>query len=237
MLEVDGVSKAYPSAAGPVRVLDSVDLRLRSGERATVMGPSGSGKSTLLSILGTLEEPSGGTIRLDGADPFAGGPADRAAFRNRRIGFVFQEHHLLDGCSALDNVVLPALAGGSVSREIVERAASLLDRVGLSARSSHLPGELSGGERQRVAVARALLLRPRLILADEPTGQLDSHAAGLVAELLVGLAAETDSMLVVVTHADAIAARVGGVRHLVDGRLVDGTQHGAVDGPPGCDPR
>ena len=133
---------------------------------------------------------------------------------------MFQEHHLLDGCTALDNVLLPALAGGSVPAQIEDRARGLLDRVGLAARQRHMPGELSGGERQRVAVARALLLAPRLILADEPTGQLDSHAAGLVSELLVELAAETGGMLLVVTHSVAIAARVGGIHRLVDGRLM-----------------
>ena len=220
MLDVDQVTKAYPSPTGPVPVLRSIDLRLAPGERATVMGPSGSGKSTLLSILGALDEPTSGLVRLDGVDPFAGGPAERASFRNRRIGFVFQEHHLLDGCTALDNVVLPALASGAVTGAVEDRARWLLARVGLAARERHFPGELSGGERQRVAVARALILEPRLLLADEPTGQLDAHAAGAIADLLVELTAEVAGMLVVVTHADSIAARVGGIHHLVDGRLV-----------------
>jgi lipoprotein-releasing system ATP-binding protein len=226
VLEVDQVTKAYSSPTGPVRVLESIDLRLAPGERATVMGPSGSGKSTLLSILGALDEPTSGRVRLDGVDPFAGTSAERAAFRNRRIGFVFQEHHLLDGCTALDNVVLPALASGSVTGAIEERGRALLTRVGLAARTGHFPGELSGGERQRVAVARALLLEPRLLLADEPTGQLDAHAAEAIADLLVELAAEVHGMLVVVTHAEAIAARVGGIRRLVDGRLVEGRAEG-----------
>ena len=220
MLDVDQVTKAYPSPTGPVPVLRSIDLRLAPGERATVMGPSGSGKSTLLSILGALDEPTSGLVRLDGVDPFAGGPAERASFRNRRIGFVFQEHHLLDGCTALDNVVLPALASGAVTGAVEDRARRLLARVGLAARERHFPGELSGGERQRVAVARALILEPRLLLADEPTGQLDAHAAGAIADLLVELTAEVAGMLVVVTHADSIAARVGGSHHLVAGRLV-----------------
>ena len=226
VLEVDQVTKAYSSPTGPVRVLESIDLRLAPGERATVMGPSGSGKSTLLSILGALDEPTSGRVRLDGVDPFAGTLAERAAFRNRRIGFVFQEHHLLDGCTALDNVVLPALASGRVTGAIEERGRALLTRVGLAARTGHFPGELSGGERQRVAVARALLLEPRLLLADEPTGQLDAHAAEAIADLLVELAAEVNGMLVVVTHAEAIAARVGGIRRLVDGRLVEGRAEG-----------
>jgi lipoprotein-releasing system ATP-binding protein len=183
------------------------------------MGPSGSGKSTLLAILGALEEPTSGTVRLDGVDPFALDAGGRSAFRNRRIGFVFQEHHLIAGCTALDNVVLPALAGGRAATDVVVRARRLLDRVGLSHRLAAFPASLSGGERQRVAVARALVLSPRLILADEPTGQLDARAAATVADLLVELAAESGGMLVVVTHAEGIAARVGAVRRLVDGRL------------------
>jgi len=219
MLEVDHVTKSFTSAGGRVRVLDGVSLTLPPGGRLAIMGPSGSGKSTLLAILGALEEPTSGTVRLDGVDPFALAAAARSAFRNRRIGFVFQDHHLLAGCTALDNVVLPALADGRADSDVVVRASRLLDRVGLSHRLSALPSELSGGERQRVAVARALVLSPRIILADEPTGQLDAQAAGTVADLLVELAAESGGMLVVVTHAEGVAARVGDVRHLVDGRL------------------
>ena len=220
MLEVDRISKSFPSPAGELRVLDGVSFLLAPGERMAIMGPSGSGKSTLLSILGGLEEPTSGTVRLDGADPSSMTADARAIYRNRRIGFVFQEHHLLAGCTAVDNVVLPALASGSVHRDIEVRARRLLERVGLGDRLGSLPAELSGGERQRVAVARAVVLSPRLILADEPTGQLDAHAAATVTELLVELTAEAGGMLVVVTHAEAVAARVGTVRHLVDGRLV-----------------
>ena len=224
MLEVTDLSKTYTSASGPIDVLRGVSFRLAPGGRMVVMGPSGSGKSTLLSILGTLDEPTSGRVTLDGLDPFAAasgpsGPAARAAFRQRQIGFVFQEHHLLGGCSALDNVVVPSLAGGSVSAAVEERARWLLDRVGLSKRHAHLPGALSGGERQRVAVARALVLSPRLILADEPTGQLDATSARLVTELLVELCAEVGGMLLVVTHAGTIAARIGPIHTLVDGRL------------------
>jgi lipoprotein-releasing system ATP-binding protein len=219
MLEVDRISKSFPSPAGELRVLDGVSFLLAPGERMAIMGPSGSGKSTLLSILGGLEEPTSGTVRLDGADPSSMTADARAIYRNRRIGFVFQEHHLLAGCTAVDNVVLPALATGSVHRDIEVRARRLLERVGLGDRLGSLPAELSGGERQRVAVARAVVLSPRLILADEPTGQLDAHAAATVTELLVELTAEAGGMLVVVTHAEAVAARVGTVRHLVDGRL------------------
>ena len=220
MLEVTGVSKSYPGGAGELTVLRDVSLSLEPGQRLAIMGPSGSGKSTLLSILGVLESPTAGMVRLDGVDPFAGSAAQRAAFRNRRVGLVFQEHHLLPGCSALDNVLVPALATGRVSREIAARGRRLLDRVGLAERMTHRPGELSGGERQRVAVARALLLSPRLLLADEPTGQLDSLAAAQAADLLVELAAESGGMLLVVTHSQPLATRVGSVRQLIDGRLL-----------------
>jgi lipoprotein-releasing system ATP-binding protein len=216
VLEVVSITKTYPSAAGGLRVLDEVALAVEPGGQLAIMGPSGSGKSTLLAIIGGLEEPTAGRVRLDGVDPFA---VARAAFRNRRIGFVFQEHHLLPGCSALDNVVLPALATGRVPAEVAARACRLLERVGLAERMAHMPDELSGGERQRVAVARALVLGPRLLLADEPTGQLDSRASVQVTDLLVELAAESGGMLVVVTHSADVARRVGHVRQLVDGRL------------------
>lgn len=220
MLEVTGISKSYLGAGENLVVLHDISFRVEPGQRLAIMGPSGSGKSTLLAILGGLEYPTAGQVVLDGVDPFAGSATERAAYRNRRIGFVFQEHHLLPGCSALDNVLVPALATGRVPREIAARGRRLLERVGLGSRTHHRPGELSGGERQRVAVARALLLSPRLILADEPTGQLDSRAATLVADLLVDLATEDGSMLVAVTHSEPLAARVGSVRRLVDGRLV-----------------
>ncbi|MFM9059280.1 MAG: ABC transporter ATP-binding protein [Planctomycetaceae bacterium] len=219
MLEVDRVSKSFPTPGGPLAVVTDVSFALDAGGRLAIMGPSGSGKSTLLSILGALEPPTAGAVRLDGVDPFALDAAARAAFRNRRIGFVFQDHHLLAGCTALDNVLLPALAAGPAGRDLAVRAGRLLDRVGLAGRGNHLPAELSGGERQRVAVARALLLSPRLVLADEPTGQLDARSAATVADLLVDLVAEAGGMLVVVTHSAALAARVGAVRRLDDGRL------------------
>jgi lipoprotein-releasing system ATP-binding protein len=219
VLEVEGVRKTFAAADGPLAVLDEVSLTLAPGDRLAIMGPSGSGKSTLLAILGGLEPPTAGSVRLDGVDPYALDAAGRAAFRNERIGFVFQEHHLLAGCTALDNVILPALAAGPVGHDLAARAARLLDRVGLAGRSGHLPAELSGGERQRVAVARALVLAPRLVLADEPTGQLDARTAATVADLLVDLVDETGGMLVVATHSEPLAARVGAVRRLVDGRL------------------
>ncbi len=219
MLEVNRISKSYPAAQGRVTVLDDVSFVLEPGGRMAIMGPSGSGKSTLLAIVGALEPPTSGSVRLDGVDPHAADAAGRAAFRNRRVGFVFQEHHLLAGCTAVDNVILPALAGGRATADVVARAERLLERVGLADRRHHLPGALSGGERQRVAVARALLLAPRLVLADEPTGQLDGRTAADIADLLVALVEESGGMLVVVTHADAVAARIGTIRRLVAGRL------------------
>lgn len=219
MLVLDRVCKRYPGGSGDLQAVDDVSLTVPPGGRLAITGPSGSGKSTLLSIIGGLEPPTSGHVTLDGVDPHAGDAARRAVFRNRRIGFVFQEHHLLDGCTALDNVLVPALAAGRVPLDVVARAALLLERVGLGPRRSHLPGELSGGERQRVAVARALVLAPRLVLADEPTGQLDSRTAADVTALLCDLVAESGGMLMVVTHDAAVAARVGEVRRLRDGRL------------------
>lgn len=219
MLEVDRITKAYAGHGAGVRVLEGVSLSLDRGGRLAIVGASGSGKSTLLSIIGGLEPPTSGTIRLDGVDPFAVPPAARAMFRNERIGFVFQDHHLLAGCTAIDNVLVPALARGTVPSHLVDRASALLGRVGLANRGRHMPSELSGGERQRVAVARAVLLEPRLILADEPTGQLDSRSAAAVTELLVELAAESGGMLIIVTHDAKVAERVNIVRRLIDGRL------------------
>lgn len=225
MLEVDRIAKSYASPSGALTVLDDVSFAVGTGERLVVMGPSGSGKSTLLSIVGALEEPTSGRVRLDGIEPTALSVDERSAFRNRHVGFVFQEHHLLAGCTALDNVMLPMLARGRVSDDMLAHGRRLLERVGLASRVDHEPAALSGGERQRVAVARALVAGPRLILADEPTGQLDAGTAAGVADLLVELAAETAAILVVVTHAEAIAARIaagdrGRVCHLVGGRLV-----------------
>ncbi len=225
MLTAESLSKSYPTLAAPLAVLTDVSLSVQPGEKLVVMGPSGSGKSTLLAILGGLDPPTAGRVRLEGTDPFSLSAGRRADFRNRNVGFVFQEHHLLESCTAVDNVLVPTIARGRASAADVERARDLLERVGLGDRQRHLPGELSGGERQRVAIARAAILGPRLILADEPTGQLDSRTAEHVVDLLADLVAESDGMLVLVTHDEAVARRLAAAGRsrrldLLDGRLV-----------------
>jgi lipoprotein-releasing system ATP-binding protein len=205
-LAVDQITKDYPTRAEDLRVLQGVSLHLAGGENLAILGPSGSGKSTLLYIVGTLERPSSGTIRLDGQDPFGLDEPRLADFRSRRIGFVFQDHHLLPQCSVLENVLLPTLADGSGDSATVSRARMLLERVGLAERLEHRPAELSGGERQRVAVARALIHRPALLLADEPTGNLDRTTAAAVGRLLLELQQQEQTMLIVVTHSLELAA-------------------------------
>jgi lipoprotein-releasing system ATP-binding protein len=205
-LSVDRLAKSYPTRGEPLEVLRDVSLSLDSGQNAAIVGPSGSGKSTLLHILGTLDEPTSGTMRLLGEDPFSLDEPALAAFRNRHIGFVFQEHYLLPQLTVLENVLIPALANGSPNESIQKRAKELLERVGLSPRLGHRPAELSGGERQRVAVARAVLNQPALILADEPTGSLDRSNALAVGKLLLELQTAEKAMLVIVTHSSEIAA-------------------------------
>jgi lipoprotein-releasing system ATP-binding protein len=219
-LRVAGVHKRYPTPAEPLVVLRGVSLELRPGESLAIVGPSGSGKSTLLNIVGTLDRPSEGAVTLGGVDPFALSPDALARFRAERIGFVFQDHHLLPQCTAVENVLLPRLALGSAKRGDAERARHLLERVGLSDRATHLPAELSGGERQRVAVARALMNAPALILADEPTGNLDATASGAVGDLLATVAAEARAILIVVTHSAELARRFGRRMRMADGQLV-----------------
>lgn len=222
-LVVDQVTKKYETRGEPLVVLREASLRLSVGESLAVVGPSGSGKSTLLHIMGTLVAPTSGSVRLDGDDPFALADVELAHFRNQKVGFVFQEHHLLPQCSLLENVLVPALAFGTVAEETVERAKQLLDRVGLSDRLEHRPAELSGGERQRAAIARALICRPRLLLADEPTGNLDHTTAGTIARLLLDVQASEQTMLVVVTHSTALADVMDQQLELVDGRLAERT--------------
>lgn len=200
-------------------VLREASLNLSAGQNAVILGPSGSGKSTLLFIIGALDAPSGGSVRLDGADPFALGERELADFRNRQIGFVFQDHYLLPQLTVLENVLIPALATGAPAKAVVERAQELLRRVGLAERREHRPAELSGGERQRVGVARALLLKPALVLADEPTGNLDRKSAAAIGELLIQMQREEHTMLIAVTHSQDLAQRFERRFELDDGVL------------------
>jgi len=218
-LLVEHVSKEFPTRGEPLVVLRDVSLELRPEENVAILGPSGSGKSTLLSIIGTLERPCLGRVVLDGQDPAELDEPRLAAFRNRRIGFVFQDHYLLPQCSVLENVLLPAVAAGAVTPQIGARAQMLLERVGLSERLEHRPAELSGGERQRVALARALINSPTLLLADEPTGNLDRTTAARVGELLLQLQQQEQMLLVVVTHSERLAALMNRQVELDEGRL------------------
>ena len=218
-LNLEGVSKSFPTRGEPLVVLRNVSLALQSGENLAILGPSGSGKSTLLHLMGTLDTPTTGTITLGDENPFTLDEPQLAHFRNRRIGFVFQEHHLLPQLSALENVLVPCLAEGTPNEEMVSRARSLLDRVGLSERLEHRPAELSGGERQRVGIARALIHTPSLLLADEPTGNLDRSAATGITELLVQLQQQEDAILVVVTHSIELANGLQRRMELDDGNL------------------
>jgi lipoprotein-releasing system ATP-binding protein len=219
MLEARGLGKDYGTARGPLSVLQDVDLRLAPGESLCVVGPSGSGKSTLLYILGTLEPPSRGTVTLDGRDPFALPERELAAFRNASVGFVFQDHCLLPQLSVLENVLAPTLVATRRDGH-VERARQLLEAVGLGDRLDFRPAQLSGGEKQRVAVARALVLKPRLLLCDEPTGNLDADSAERVASLILDLHRQEQAILVLVTHSAELAARFSERLRVVHGRLV-----------------
>jgi lipoprotein-releasing system ATP-binding protein len=218
-LVAENVTKQYLTRGEPLVVLGGVSLAMDAGQTAAILGPSGSGKSTLLSILGTLEPPSGGRVLLDGVEPFRLGERALAAFRNRRIGFVFQDHYLLPQCSVLENVLVPAVAGGPLRPETLDRARMLLERVGLDGRLDHRPAELSGGERQRAALARALLLAPDLLLADEPTGNLDRFTAERVGRLLLDLQEQEPRMVIVVTHSPRLAALMQRQFELDQGKL------------------
>ncbi len=220
MLTASHLSKSYPTPRGDLPILDDVSFSVAPGDALVVMGPSGCGKSTLLYVIGALEPPTSGTVTINGNDPYSLDESAQAAFRGRTIGFVFQDHLLLPQLSAFDNVLVPALvAEGGPTDAVRDRARQLLADVGLSDRLEHRPGELSGGERQRVAIARALVLQPSLVLCDEPTGNLDRASADAVADLLVDLHAKQNTMLVAVTHSDALASRFGRRAELVDRRL------------------
>jgi lipoprotein-releasing system ATP-binding protein len=206
LLDVSNLTKQYPTPRGPLTVLSNVSLRLERGEAASIMGPSGSGKSTLLHIIGALEPPTSGTVTLDGTDPYQLEEKELAGFRNKKIGFVFQDHCLLPQCTVLENVLTPTLVTRSTNNAS-ERARKLLDQVGLSERIDHRPAELSGGEKQRVALARALINEPLVLLCDEPTGNLDHRAAETVAQLLIDLHARRETILLVVTHSAELGSR------------------------------
>jgi len=226
MLRVANLSKEYPTPRGPLPVLCDVSFALAPGEAAAIMGPSGSGKSSLLYLLGALEPPTSGTVTLDGRNPFQLGADELAAFRNTAIGFVFQDHCLLPQCSILENVLIPTLVAPAAElsaerggNQTTQRARDLIAQVGLADRVDHRPGELSGGERQRVAIARALIRQPRLVLGDEPTGNLDRAAAENVASLLLDLHRRQQTILVVVTHSAALAEKLPIRFDLIDRQL------------------
>ncbi len=222
-LDVRHLSKAYTSGAERLVVLDGLSLHLQLGDNIAVMGPSGSGKSTLLHILGTLETPSGGSIIVDGIDPFRLKAKELAQFRQTKVGFIFQDHHLLPQLSLIDNLLLPAMASGRILKAHVQRAHDLLERIGLQDRRNHLPSELSGGERERTAVVRALMMKPTLLLADEPTGNLDQSNANKVADMLLELQRDEPTILIVVTHSQDLASRMQRRFYLRNGRLVEET--------------
>ena len=224
ILEVHGLTKSYPdTGGGTVTVLSGIDLTLRQGESAAIIGPSGCGKTTLLNVIGTLDTPTAGTLRIAGNDITSLNETQRAEVRAKQVGFVFQEHHLLPQCTALENVLIPTLAKGIDRKGSEQRAAELLKRVGLANRMQHRPDALSGGQRQRVAIVRALINRPALLLVDEPTGALDSQTADQIMDLLIELNQAEQTAMLMVTHAHALAARMDTTLRLEQGQLTDET--------------
>jgi len=206
LLKVENLSKEYFTPAGSLRIVSDVSLSLPPGSAVSIMGPSGSGKSTLLYMLGALEPPSSGSVTLKGQNPFLLNPKQLAAFRNQQIGFVFQDHCLLPQCSVIENVLTPSMIS-TTNGEPSRRASELLKQVGLAERLDHRPAQLSGGEKQRVALARALIMKPQLLLCDEPTGNLDQKSAEVVADLLLDIHRQAETILIVVTHSNELAAR------------------------------
>jgi lipoprotein-releasing system ATP-binding protein len=220
MIEARGLEKSFHTPAGELRILKGIDLSIGEGEMVAVVGASGVGKSTLLHILGTLDRPTSGSVLYSGRDVFSMGDAELTAFRNRTVGFVFQFHHLLPEFTAVENAMMPVLIKGEAGRrEARERAAEILGELGLGQRLEHRPGELSGGEQQRVAVARALVLGPRVVLADEPTGNLDTATGEELFSLLVRTNRDWGITFVIVTHNEALSARCGRVLHMKDGMI------------------
>jgi lipoprotein-releasing system ATP-binding protein len=222
MLKAQNLTKEYPTPRGPMTVLADVSFSLAPGQAAAIMGPSGSGKSSLLYLLGTLEPPTSGTVTFDGSNPFLLSSSRLAAFRNETIGFVFQDHCLLPQCTVVENVLIPtfvAESDGQNRKKTMERARELVRQVGLEQRADHRPAELSGGERQRVAIARGLIRSPRLLLCDEPTGNLDRASAEGVASLLLDLHRQQNTILIVVTHSTQLAEKFPIRFELVDRML------------------
>jgi len=209
---LENITRDFATVDGTLRILDGVNLVLRRGEAVSITGPSGSGKSTLLYIMGTLESPTSGKLEIEGKSPLGLSPKELAGFRQQHVGFIFQEHHLLPHCTVWENVLFPLVATNGVNELAEQRAEQLLERVALTHRLKHRPGQLSGGERQRVAFCRALINRPTLVLADEPTGNLDPHTAGIVGELLLTLPETENVALVCVTHSMELAGKFP--RHL-----------------------
>jgi len=224
MIELKNVSKSYPGPEGgrSLTILQDINFELRTGSSAAIVGPSGSGKSTLLNIIGALDTPSSGEVRVNGQNLQKLNAKEAAAYRNLTVGFIFQLHHLLPQCTVLENVLIPAMAGHSKENAstLNQRARVLLDKVGLSNRATHRPGELSGGERQRVAIARSLINRPKLVLADEPTGALDQGNSGNLLSVLLQLQRDENLTLLVVTHAMDVAKRLQNTYVLDNNQLV-----------------
>lgn len=219
LLSATAITKSFPTAGGDLDILRGVSLQLAEKEAIAVTGPSGCGKSTFLSILGALDLPTSGELLVAGTDPTKLSEVDRAGFRNQTVGFVFQDHHLLPQCTVLENVLIPVLASRTATAEDRNRAEHLLNELGLADRKNHLPGQISGGERQRAALCRALINEPRLILADEPTGNLDPKTADTVGAMLLGLVDTTDAALICVTHSMTLADQFPRRVRLLDGKI------------------
>ncbi|MCP4713799.1 MAG: ABC transporter ATP-binding protein [Deltaproteobacteria bacterium] len=217
---IESICKSYVTDKTETRVLQNVSFSIYAGDIIAIIGPSGAGKSTLLHILGTLDKPTAGRISYRGSDVFGVNAQQLAAFRNRKIGFVFQFHHLLPEFTALENTMMPAMIGGADKAAVDAKARDLLQRIGLGKRLHHQQGELSGGEQQRVAIARALIMEPEIVLADEPTGNLDSHTGQEVFELLLELNREIGMTLMVVTHNETFARKLPRCIALQDGKIV-----------------